>query len=207
MSLCLLSTPGAEAIPLLVRVIQAADSRSKENVNATENCISAVGKVMRFRPECANVGEILPHWLNWLPLNEDKEEAVHTFDFLCDLIERWDGRHGTAANASARFCQSNKTSVSFLPSNNPIVLGQDNSNLPKIFCIIADGVANESVKSEDACSKRLANVIRQVQVSIHSAKTLHPDSNQHPRVCEAAKLTIVSSPRCRADYGHSVYQP
>lgn len=49
-------------------------------------------------------------------------------------------------------------------SNNPIVLGPDNSNLPKIFLIIADGVANESIKSEDACSKRLANVIRQVQV-------------------------------------------
>lgn len=126
-----------EAIPLMVRVIQAADSRVKENVNATENCISAVGKVMRFRPECVNVNEILPHWLSWLPLNEDKEEAVHTFDFLCDLIE----------------------------SNNPIVLGLDNANLPKIFLIIADGVANESVKSEDACSKRLANVVRQVQVS------------------------------------------
>ncbi|KAK6325537.1 hypothetical protein J4Q44_G00048790 [Coregonus suidteri] len=76
-----------EALPLLVGVIQSPDSKVKENVNATEICISAVGKVMRFRPECANVNEILPHWLSWLPLNEDKEEAVHTFDFLCDLIE------------------------------------------------------------------------------------------------------------------------
>uniref|UniRef100_W5M780 Karyopherin (importin) beta 3 n=1 Tax=Lepisosteus oculatus TaxID=7918 RepID=W5M780_LEPOC len=126
-----------EAIPLLVGVIQAADSRVKENVNATENCISAVGKVMKYRPECVNVNEVLPHWLSWLPLNEDKEEAVHTFNFLCDLIE----------------------------SNNPIVLGPDNSNLPRIFLIIADGVVNESVKHEDGCSKRLANVIRQVQVS------------------------------------------
>ncbi|KAJ8282166.1 hypothetical protein COCON_G00046850 [Conger conger] len=126
-----------EAIPLLVGVIQAADSKAKENVNATENCISAVGKVMKFRPECANVTEILPHWLSWLPLNEDKEEAVHTFNFLCDLIE----------------------------SNNPIVLGPENSNLPKIFSIIADGVVNESIKREDGCSKRLANVIRQVQTS------------------------------------------
>ncbi|XP_053719016.1 importin-5 [Synchiropus splendidus] len=126
-----------DAVPLLFQTIQAGDSRSKENVNATENCISAVGKVLRFRPECANVDAILPHWLSWLPLNEDKEEAVHTFDFLCDLIE----------------------------SNNPIVLGPDNSNLPKIFLIIADGVASESIKSEDACSKRLANVIRQVQGS------------------------------------------
>ncbi|KAK5847578.1 hypothetical protein PBY51_016695 [Eleginops maclovinus] len=100
-----------EAIPLLVRVIQSADSRVKENVNATENCISAVGKVMRGG-------------------------RAHV-RLLCDLIE----------------------------SNNPIVLGPDNANLPKIFLIIADGVANESVKSEDACSKRLANVIRQVQMS------------------------------------------
>ncbi|XP_051983041.1 importin-5 [Xyrauchen texanus] len=127
----------AEAVPLLVGVIQAADSRVKENVNATENCISAVAKVMKYRPECINVNEILPHWLSWLPLNEDKEEAVHTFDYLCDLIE----------------------------SNNAIVLGPDNANLPKIFIIIADGVANESIKGEDGCSKRLANVIRQVQVS------------------------------------------
>uniref|UniRef100_A0A3B4B4F7 TOG domain-containing protein n=1 Tax=Periophthalmus magnuspinnatus TaxID=409849 RepID=A0A3B4B4F7_9GOBI len=126
-----------EAMPRLVGVIQAPDSRSKENVNATENCISAVGKVVRFQPEWVNVNEVLPHWLSWLPLKEDKEEAVHTFDFLCDLIE----------------------------NNNPIILGPDNANLPKIFLIIADGVASESIKCEDACSKRLANVIRQVQVS------------------------------------------
>lgn len=54
----------------------------------------------------------------------------------------------------------------FSNSNNPIVLGPDNANLPKIFTIIADGVANESIKGEDGCSKRLANVIRQVQVSL-----------------------------------------
>ncbi|KAG8452040.1 hypothetical protein GDO86_004004 [Hymenochirus boettgeri] len=77
-----------EALPLLVRVIQAPDSKTKENVNATENCISAVGKIMKFRPDCINVEEVLPHWLSWLPLHEDKEEAVHTFNFLCDLIER-----------------------------------------------------------------------------------------------------------------------
>ncbi|KAG8452039.1 hypothetical protein GDO86_004004 [Hymenochirus boettgeri] len=126
-----------EALPLLVRVIQAPDSKTKENVNATENCISAVGKIMKFRPDCINVEEVLPHWLSWLPLHEDKEEAVHTFNFLCDLIE----------------------------SNNPIVLGPNNSNLPRIFSIIADGGVYESIKNEDLCGKRLANVIRQVQAS------------------------------------------
>lgn len=71
-----------------MRVIQSADSKTKENVNATENCISAVGKMMKFKPDCVNVEEVLPHWLSWLPLHEDKEEAVQTFSYLCDLIER-----------------------------------------------------------------------------------------------------------------------
>uniref|UniRef100_A0ACB8FJL1 Importin-5 n=2 Tax=Sphaerodactylus townsendi TaxID=933632 RepID=A0ACB8FJL1_9SAUR len=126
-----------EALPLLVRVIQSTDAKTKENVNATENCISAVGKIMKFKPDCINVEEVLPHWLSWLPLHEDKEEAVHTFNYLCDLIE----------------------------SNNPIVLGPNNSNLPKIFSIIADGEINEAIKHQDPCTKRLANVIRQVQTS------------------------------------------
>ena len=77
-----------EALPLLVRVIQSADAKTKENINATENCISAVGKMMKFKPDCVNVEEVLPHWLSWLPLHEDKEEAVQTFNYLCDLIER-----------------------------------------------------------------------------------------------------------------------
>nr|XP_028584102.1 importin-5 [Podarcis muralis] len=126
-----------EAFPLLVRVIQSADAKTKENINATENCISAVGKIMKFKPDCINVEEVLPHWLSWLPLHEDKEEAVHTFNYLCDLIE----------------------------SNHPIVLGPNNSNLPKIFSIIADGEMNEAMKRGDPCTKRLANVVRQVQTS------------------------------------------
>ncbi|TKC53354.1 hypothetical protein EI555_005669 [Monodon monoceros] len=126
-----------EALPLLVRVIQSADSKTKENINATENCISAVGKIMKFKPDCVNVEEVLPHWLSWLPLHEDKEEAVQTFNYLCDLIE----------------------------SNHPIVLGPNNTNLPKIFSIIAEGEMHEAIKHEDPCAKRLANVVRQVQTS------------------------------------------
>uniref|UniRef100_A0A8B9GSU4 Importin 5 n=1 Tax=Amazona collaria TaxID=241587 RepID=A0A8B9GSU4_9PSIT len=126
-----------EALPLLVRVIQSPDAKTKENVNATENCISAVGKIMKFKPDCVNVEEVLPHWLSWLPLHEDKEEAVYTFNYLCDLIE----------------------------SNNPVVLGPNNSNLPRIFGIIADGEIHEAIKHEDPCIKRLANVVRQVQTS------------------------------------------
>ncbi len=70
-------------------------------------------------------------------------------------------------NAGSLGCRLSLMFVSS-SSNNPIVLGPDNTNLPKIFTIIADGVVNESIKGEDGCSKRLACVIRQVQVSVTS---------------------------------------
>lgn len=50
-------------------------------------------------------------------------------------------------------------------SNHPIVLGPNNTNLPKIFSIIAEGEMHEAIKHDDPCAKRLANVVRQVQVS------------------------------------------
>ncbi|KAM8801973.1 ran-binding protein 6 isoform 2-T2 [Rhynchonycteris naso] len=127
----------SEAIPLLVKVIKCANSKTKKNVIATENCISAVGKILRFKPNCVNIDEVLPHWLSWLPLHEDKEEAIQTLSFLCDLIE----------------------------SNHPVVLGPNNSNLPKIISIIAEGKLNETINCEDSCAKRLANVVRQIHTS------------------------------------------
>ncbi|XP_012881872.1 PREDICTED: ran-binding protein 6 isoform X2 [Dipodomys ordii] len=127
----------SEAVPLLVKVIKCANSKTKKNVIATENCISAIGKILKFKPNCVNVDEVLPHWLSWLPLHEDKEEAIQTLNFLCDLIE----------------------------SNHPLVVGPNNSNLPKIISIIAEGKINDTINYEDPCAKRLANVVRQVQTS------------------------------------------
>uniref|UniRef100_UPI00358F79B9 importin-5 isoform X2 n=1 Tax=Myxine glutinosa TaxID=7769 RepID=UPI00358F79B9 len=127
----------AEALPYLMQVIQAPDARSKRNVTATENCISAVGKLLRYRSDCLSSEELLPHWLSWLPITEDKEEAVFCFDYLCDLIE----------------------------SNCPLVLGPGNGNVPRILAVIADGVVGEAASESSECTKRLANVVRQVQMS------------------------------------------
>ena len=76
-----------EAIPQLTAVIQDPQSREKPNLNATENAIAAVTKIVQHNHGNINVDEILPVWLSWLPVTEDKEEAVHVYNFLCDLIE------------------------------------------------------------------------------------------------------------------------
>ena len=75
-------------------IISAEDARSDiQAANATENAISAVTKV------CENLGNqvpletVLPTWLSWLPVYEDKEEAPHVYSYLCKLIERWAWQH------------------------------------------------------------------------------------------------------------------
>ncbi len=77
-----------EAMPLLIKVIQEPESRSVENLSATENCISAVTKACKYNPAGSiNITEVLPHWLSWLPTWEDEDEAEHIYNYLCDLVE------------------------------------------------------------------------------------------------------------------------
>lgn len=70
-------------------MIQSPDARSEENVNATENAISAVAKILQFNSsKVGNVNEALSHWFNWLPVYEDEEELPHVYGFLMLLLER-----------------------------------------------------------------------------------------------------------------------
>ena len=52
----------SQAIPRLVQVIQAPNSREQENVNPTENAISAVTKILKWNQGAVNLDEILPVW-------------------------------------------------------------------------------------------------------------------------------------------------
>ena len=72
----------------MCEVIQDAEARSIENLSATENCISAIGKICRYRGDSVNTDEILPHWLSWLPIWDDEDEVLHVYNYLADLIEQ-----------------------------------------------------------------------------------------------------------------------
>lgn len=76
-----------DVVPLLFQVINAEDSRSRENVNATENAISAVAKICKYNRGNIALSEVIPAFLATLPITEDKEEAPHVYGYVCDLIE------------------------------------------------------------------------------------------------------------------------
>ncbi|CAG4963657.1 unnamed protein product [Parnassius apollo] len=75
----------ARAARLLADVVAAPDARSVENLNATENAISAVAKIIKYNHSQVDRDQLITHWLTWLPVVEDVEEAPHVYSLLCEL--------------------------------------------------------------------------------------------------------------------------
>uniref|UniRef100_A0A1W7RAB9 Importin-5 n=1 Tax=Hadrurus spadix TaxID=141984 RepID=A0A1W7RAB9_9SCOR len=125
----------SEFIPRLAQMINAPDSRTPENVNATENAIAAVTKILSYNSSQVSVEEIIPHWLSWLPVWEDEDEAPHVYGFLCTLLEQ----------------------------SNHILLGPDNCNLPRIIMVMSEIFLHEAIKLESDVGKRMLNLLRLVQ--------------------------------------------
>ncbi|KAL1132390.1 hypothetical protein AAG570_010345 [Ranatra chinensis] len=127
----------AEAIPRLAQIINDPESRSDDNINATENAISAVTKILQHNSSSVNVNEVLPHWLAWLPVWEDSDEAPHIYGYLCQLIE----------------------------NNNSIILGPNSSNIPRLIAIIAETFSRDGIASDDPVAIRMTNIVRQIQAN------------------------------------------
>jgi hypothetical protein len=127
------------AVPLLKQAIGLAEARSsREHTVATENAISAMGKILRHCPVATqnlNMQQELVQWFSWLPVFEDEEEAVHVYDYLCQLIE----------------------------SNETAILGVDNMNVPKIMEVMADALAVDALSESPVVTKRCASIINQIK--------------------------------------------
>eukprot|EP01110_Echinostelium_bisporum_P009977 TRINITY_DN3465_c0_g1_i1.p1 TRINITY_DN3465_c0_g1~~TRINITY_DN3465_c0_g1_i1.p1 ORF type:complete len:1087 (+),score=415.45 TRINITY_DN3465_c0_g1_i1:159-3419(+) len=94
-----LAVVGGEAfvpvIPTLLNSLNTVcshpDARTEENVNATENAISAIAKICETYPTQVNLAQILPVWLHYLPVTEDKIESKVIYNHLCSFIEKYNG--------------------------------------------------------------------------------------------------------------------
>uniref|UniRef100_A0A2S2Q881 Importin-5 n=1 Tax=Sipha flava TaxID=143950 RepID=A0A2S2Q881_9HEMI len=126
----------AEIMPFLLQVINSADSRSTDNISATENAVSAIAKILEFNSSAVNVEEILPHWLCNLPVCEDTDEAPFVYGYLCKLIE----------------------------NHHPMVLGSNNSNIPSLIRIIAEAFLRDAIDRSHAVAQRMIMIVRQIQV-------------------------------------------
>lgn len=74
---------------------------------------------------------------SWLPVIEDEEEAPHVYGYLCDLIQ----------------------------ANHPIVLGANNTNLPRIVCIIAEAFYRDVIDPNHEIGRRMLEIVKQIEQS------------------------------------------
>ncbi|ODQ77120.1 hypothetical protein BABINDRAFT_163848 [Babjeviella inositovora NRRL Y-12698] len=75
------------ALEPLFAIITGQGARSDENVNATDNAVSAVAKIARtYGASIPNLDAVLAQWVKALPVLHDTEAAQFAYVFLSELI-------------------------------------------------------------------------------------------------------------------------
>ena len=133
--------PGALAA--LARVIQAPDARSDENLNATENAISALGKLCESqRSAIPRADQVVPQWLSCLPLREDTVEARVVHAQLVRMLEAGD----------------------------PHLLGANNEHLSKVVKVFAVAMPTASLSEKlQLCTVETRDKMRGILSQMQSA--------------------------------------
>ncbi|CAN8300728.1 unnamed protein product [Cochlearia groenlandica] len=126
-----------EALSRLNVVIQHPNARQSENATVYDNAVSAVGKICQFHRDSIDSSQVLPAWLNCLPLNSDVIEAKVVHDQLCSMVERQDVD----------------------------LLGPNNQYLPKISTVFAEVLTGKDVVTEET-AVRMINILRQLQQTL-----------------------------------------
>ena len=76
-----------EATGKLMGLLSQPDARAESNEDATDNAVSALGKICLKHADATDVSQVLPHWLEYQPLKADLEEAAVCHNQLCALLE------------------------------------------------------------------------------------------------------------------------
>ncbi|KAJ3084297.1 hypothetical protein HK102_000705 [Quaeritorhiza haematococci] len=121
----------------LFAMINAPNSRDEENVMATENAISAIGKICHFFGAHFDVDSVLPAWVAALPIVNDDQEAPHTYSYLLELLQR----------------------------NHSAVIGENRSNLPKLITIFTDALTSDILAEHEQLAAQLVQSLRAIMAT------------------------------------------
>ncbi|XP_003737866.1 importin-5 [Galendromus occidentalis] len=128
----------SRAIPSLCQVISQPDSRCEKNVAATENAISAIAKIIMYRPSAVqNMDELIRMFAQWLPITEDDEEIEPCLELVCGLMEQ----------------------------NHAALLGVNNENVPRLIAFMLDAIRNNSIERTSPIGQRCIALVQVIQNS------------------------------------------
>ncbi|XP_009629529.1 uncharacterized protein [Nicotiana tomentosiformis] len=131
-----------EAISRINVVIMHFRAREPENESAFDNAVYARGKICQFHWEnIDSSAQIIPVWLNCLPIKCDMAAAKYVHDQLCSMVERLDGE----------------------------LIGPNYQYIPKIISIFAEVLCSEIDLVTEETTNRMINVLRHLQQTLPSA--------------------------------------
>ncbi|KNA22702.1 hypothetical protein SOVF_032190 [Spinacia oleracea] len=130
-----------EALSRLNVVIQHPHALQSENVMAYDNAVSALGKICQFHRDSIDSSQIVPAWLNCLPIKGDLIEAKVVHDQLCSMVERSDVE----------------------------LLGPNNQHTPKIFLVFAEILCAGKDLATEQTAGRMVNLLRHLQQTLPPA--------------------------------------
>uniref|UniRef100_A0A0C9QU83 TSA: Wollemia nobilis Ref_Wollemi_Transcript_9431_3919 transcribed RNA sequence n=1 Tax=Wollemia nobilis TaxID=56998 RepID=A0A0C9QU83_9CONI len=154
-----------EALSKLNTVISHPSAFHSDNRMATDNAISALGKICEHQRDCIDASQVVPAWLSCLPIKNDLIEAKVLHELLCSMVERSD----------------------------PQLLGPGNQYLPKIISVFAEILcAGADLASEDTISK-IVRLLRQLQQTMPPPALASTWSSLQPQ--QQAALQSILSPQ------------
>ncbi|PHT94025.1 hypothetical protein T459_01907 [Capsicum annuum] len=153
-----------EALSRLNIVIRHPNALQPENVMAYDNAVSALGKICQFHRDSIDSAQVVPAWLNCLPIKGDLIEAKVVHDQLCSMVERSDGE----------------------------LLGPNNQYLPKIVSVFAEVLCTGKDLATEQTASRMINLLRRLQQTLPPATLASTWSSLQPQQ-QIALQSILSS--------------
>ncbi|XP_060195697.1 uncharacterized protein LOC132624936 isoform X2 [Lycium barbarum] len=124
-----------EALSRINIVIIHLRAREPENEFAYDNAVSALGKICQFHGETIDSAQVIPAWLNCLPIKADLQEAIFVHELLCSMVERSDRE----------------------------LLGPNYQNLPKVVLVFSEVLCSAKDLATEETANRMINVLRHLQ--------------------------------------------
>ncbi|KAG0582851.1 hypothetical protein M758_3G093200 [Ceratodon purpureus] len=128
-----------DALVRLNNTISQPTSRSTDNIMATDNAVSALGKICEHQRDSIDGANVVPAWLGCLPLKGDLVEAKIVHEQLCSMVERSD----------------------------PLLLGPNNQYLSKIISVFAEVLSAGTDLATEQTAARMVGLLRQLQQTLH----------------------------------------
>ncbi|MCD7465045.1 hypothetical protein HAX54_000438 [Datura stramonium] len=127
-----------EALSRINVVITHFRALEPQNESAYDNAVSAFGKIYQFHRESIDFAQVIPIWLNCLPIKADLAEAKYVHDELCSMVERLDRE----------------------------VLGPNYQYLPKIVSVFAEVLCSGDDLATEETMDRIINILRHLQQTL-----------------------------------------